>query len=80
MAKNPFMSAYLSSWNKMANTARGSMTAAMKAEQKKAGKQMMDAWFDAFTPPSAAKSTKKRSMAKKSTAKRKPSTGRRTSR
>ncbi|MDO5683325.1 MAG: hypothetical protein Q4G46_10910 [Propionibacteriaceae bacterium] len=70
MAKNPFMSAYLSSWNKMANTARGQMTAAVKAEQKKAGKQMMDAWFDAFTPTTGKKTTKKKSTGKRTAAKR----------
>lgn len=50
MAKNPWMSAYLSAANKMANAARGQMMGAAKAEQKKTQKNMMDAWFDMFTP------------------------------
>lgn len=71
MAKNPWMSAYLSAANKMANAARGQMMGAAKAEQKKTQKNMMDAWFDMFTPP-AAKSTASKKPAAKKTAAKKP--------
>lgn len=70
MAKNPWMSAYLSAANKMANTARGQMMGAAKAEQKKAQKNMVDSWFDMFTPPAPKKSAAKKTTAKKTTAKK----------
>lgn len=70
MAKNPWMSAYLSAANKMANAARGQMMGAAKAEQKKTQKNMMDAWFDMFTPPAAKSTASKKPAAKKTAAKK----------
>lgn len=64
------MSAYLSAANKMANTARGQMMGAAKAEQKKAQKNMVDSWFDMFTPPAPKKSAAKKTTAKKPAAKK----------
>lgn len=46
MATNP-MSAYVNAWNSMVNTTRGHMMAAAKDQQN----AMVDAWFEAFTPP-----------------------------
>lgn len=60
MAKNPFMSAWLSAANRTANTARGQATAANRANAKRAQKDMMSAWMDMWTPP-GLKSTGKKS-------------------
>ena len=61
--KNPFMSMFLSSANKIANTARGQATAAVKRESAKNARQATKAWTDALMPKAAApkkrKSTKK---------------------
>jgi len=56
MAKNPFMSAYLSAANRVANTARGHATNEVKRQSKKQSTNMMNAWVDAWTP----KTTRKR--------------------
>lgn len=50
MAKNPFMSAYLSAANRVTNSARGQATAAVKREAKKQSTSMVNAWFKAATP------------------------------
>ncbi|MBA2558350.1 MAG: hypothetical protein H0V07_00375 [Propionibacteriales bacterium] len=51
MAKNPYMSAWLSAANKVANTARGQAMAAGKAEARRSQKDATSAWFDLWTPP-----------------------------
>jgi hypothetical protein len=51
VAKNPYMSAWLSAANKVANTARGQAIAAGKAEARRSQKDMISAWFDLWTPP-----------------------------
>ena len=56
MAKNPFMSAYLSAANRVANTARGKATNEVKRAAKREQTSMMNAWFNAATP----KKTRKR--------------------
>jgi hypothetical protein len=56
MAKNPWMSAYLSAANRVANTARGHATNEVKRQSKKQTTSMMNAWVDAWTP----KTTRKR--------------------
>ena len=58
MAKNPYMSAWLSAANKVANTARGQAMAAGKAEARRSQKDATSAWLDLFTPP-GSKSTGK---------------------
>ncbi len=55
MAKNPYMSAWLSAANKVANTARGQAMAAGKAEARRGQKDMISAWFDLWAPPSSKK-------------------------
>jgi hypothetical protein len=51
VAKNPYMSAWLSAANKVANTARGQAMAAGKAEARRSQKDTTSAWFDLWTPP-----------------------------
>ena len=58
MAKNPYMSAWLSAANKVANTARGQAMAAGKAQARRSQKETMSAWVDLWTPP-GSKSTDK---------------------
>ena len=53
MAKNPYMSAWLSAANKAANTARGQAMAAGKAQARRSQKDTVSAWFDLWTPPGA---------------------------
>jgi hypothetical protein len=53
VAKNPYMSAWLSAANKVANTARGQVMAAGKAQARRSQKDMVSAWFDALTPPTS---------------------------
>ena len=53
MAKNPYMSAWLSAANKITNTARGQATAAAKAQVRRSQKDMVSAWFDLLTPPAS---------------------------
>jgi len=54
-AKNPFMSAWLSAANKVANTARGQATAAGKREvaaiQAETAKQIVDFWSGKSVAP-----------------------------
>jgi len=50
MAKNPFMSAYLSTANKMMNTARGKATNEFRREAGRQSARMTNAWLGAFTP------------------------------
>ncbi len=61
-AKNPFMSVWLSSANKVMGSARGQATAAAKREvssiQTEAAKQVLDFWSGRTT--TASKPTKKR--------------------
>jgi hypothetical protein len=57
--KNPFMSMFLSSANKVANTARGQATAAVKREATKNTRQASKAWTDVMFPFSAATRKKK---------------------
>jgi hypothetical protein len=64
-SKNPFMSMWLSSANKMMNTARGQATAAVKREastqQAQGLKQITDFWTGkaAVSAPAARKRKKK---------------------
>ena len=51
MAKNPYMSAWLSAANKVVNTARGQAMAAGKAEARCGQKDATSAWLDLWTPP-----------------------------
>jgi calcineurin-like phosphoesterase family protein len=51
MTKNPFMSAYLSAANRVANTAHGHAT----NEFKRQSTSMVNAWVDAWTPKPKAK-------------------------
>jgi hypothetical protein len=62
--KNPFMSMWLSSANRVAGSARGQAAAAVarqtKAVQAEAAKQMIDVWTGkAPTPPAAKRKSKK---------------------
>ena len=57
--KNPFMSMFLSGANRIANTARGHATAAVKREMTKNARQMTKAWTDALLPGAAAPRSKK---------------------
>ena len=50
MTKNPYMSAWLSAANKVANTARGQAMAAGKAEARRSQKDVTSAWLDLWTP------------------------------
>lgn len=49
MAKNPFMSAYLSAANRVANTARGKATSEVKRTAKTEQTKMINAWTDMMT-------------------------------
>jgi|SRR6478735_1578221 hypothetical protein len=60
MAKNPFMSAYLSAANRVANTARGKATNEIKRQSKRQTTSMVNAWVDAWTPKPKAKPARKR--------------------
>ena len=62
MTKNPFMSAYLSAANRVANTARGHATNEFKRQSKRPTTGVVNAWVDASTPkPKAtAKPARKR--------------------
>jgi hypothetical protein len=72
VAKNPYMSAWLSAANKVANTARGQAIAAGKAEARRSQKDATSAWFDLWTPPgSKSKSTGNRKRATTSSARAK---------
>ncbi len=55
MAKNPFMSAYLSAANRVANTARGKATNEVRRESKKHATNMTNAWLNARTPKPSRK-------------------------
>jgi len=63
--KNPFMSMFLSGANRIANTARGYATAAVKREAARNTRQMTKvwtkAWTDALLPGAAAPRRKKTS-------------------
>lgn len=59
--KNPFMSMFLSGANRIANTARGQVTAAVKREAARNTRQMTKAWTDALLPGAAAPRRKKTS-------------------
>ena len=48
--KNPFMSMFLSSANRLAGSARAQATAAVKREAAKNVRQMTTAWTDALIP------------------------------
>lgn len=62
LAKNPFMSAWLSSANKVANSARGQSTAAAKRQvasiQADATQQVLDFWLG--KPAATTKRTRKK--------------------
>src|SRR6476469_6416166 len=60
VAKNPFMSAYLSAANRVANTARGKATNEIKRQSKRQTTSMVNAWVDAWTPKPKAKPARKR--------------------
>jgi len=60
MAKNPFMSAYLSAANRVANTARGHVTSAARREAMKQTTSVTNAWVDVWTPKSVRKPKEKR--------------------
>jgi hypothetical protein len=49
--KNPWMSMYLSAANRIASTARGHATAAVKREAAKNTQQLTQVWFDSLLPP-----------------------------
>ena len=57
--KNPFMSMFLSSANKIAGSARAQATAAVKREGAKNTRLMTKAWTDALLPGAAAPRKKK---------------------
>ena len=59
MAKNPFLSAYLSQANRVANTVRGKALNEVKRESKRQTSSMMNAWFTAMTPKPARKRKKR---------------------
>lgn len=61
--KNPFMSMFLSSANKIAGSARAQATAAVKREAAKNTREMTKAWTDALLPKAAP--ARKRKVAKK---------------
>lgn len=68
--KNPFMSMFLSSANKIAGSARAQATAAVKREAAKNTREMTQAWTDALLPKAAP--ARKRKVAKKLGATRPP--------
>lgn len=49
--KNPWMSMYLSAANRVANTARGHATAAIRREAAKNTRQLTQVWFDPLLLP-----------------------------
>ena len=61
--KNPFMSAWLSAANKVAGSARGQATAAVKRQaasiQADAAKQVVDFWSGKATPAPARKKARR---------------------
>ena len=57
--KNPFMSMFLSSANKIVGSARAQATAAVKREAAKNTRQATQAWTDALLPKAAAPRKKK---------------------
>ncbi len=61
--KNPFMSMFLSSANKIAGSARAQATAAVKREAAKNTREMTKAWTDALLPKAAP--ARKRKTTKK---------------
>ena len=54
--KNPFMSMFLSSANKIAGSARAQATAAVKRESAKSARQVTKTWTDALVPGSSGAS------------------------
>ncbi len=60
MAKNPFMSAYLSAANRVANTARGQATNEVKRSAKREQTNMMNAWTDMMTGGATRRRRKRR--------------------
>jgi hypothetical protein len=74
VAKNPYMSAWLSAANKVTNTARGQAIAAGKAEARRSQKDATSAWFDLWTPGGKSKGsgtgTRKRTSSSTARAKR----------
>ena len=56
--KNPFMSMFLSSANKIAGSARAQATAAVKRESAKSARQVTKAWTDALIPGAAPRKKK----------------------
>ena len=67
MAKNPYMSAWLSAANKVANTARGQAMAAGKAEARRTQKDTTSAWFDLWSPPGSKSKGKSAGNRKRTT-------------
>lgn len=60
MAKNPFMSAYLSAANRVANTARGKATNEVKRSAKREQTNMINAWTDMMTGGATRRRRKRR--------------------
>jgi hypothetical protein len=60
MAKNPFMSAYLSAANRVANTARGKATNEVKRAAKREQTGMMNGWTDMMTGGATRRRRKRR--------------------
>jgi predicted alpha-1,6-mannanase (GH76 family) len=60
MAKNPFMSAYLSAANRAANTARGKATVQVKRAAKQEQTSMVNAWADMMTGGATRRRRKRR--------------------
>lgn len=64
LKKNPFMSMWLSGANSVANSARGTMTAAAKRQSKAAATQastdIFNFWAEALTGPSKTKKKSRR--------------------
>jgi predicted alpha-1,6-mannanase (GH76 family) len=60
MAKNPFMSAYLSAANRAANTARGKATVEVKRAAKREQTNMVNAWTDMMTGGATRRRRKRR--------------------
>jgi hypothetical protein len=63
-SKNPFMSMWLSTANRVAGSARGQAAAAVKREAKAvqadAAKQMIDFWTGKAAAPAPARKTRKK--------------------
>jgi hypothetical protein len=66
MAKNPYMSAWLSAANKVVNTARGQAIATGKAQVRRSQRDTISAWLDPWTSP-GSKAKGKRSGNRKRT-------------